>query len=263
MIDHIGLYCRDATASLAFYRPCLAALGIHIVEEQPRFKAAIFKRLDAPIFWWLGEGGPEWRAQAGRSRLHIGFSAADKSAVDAFYAAGLAAGGVDNGPPGYRRPTLYSAFLIDPDGNNVEAIWRSEPTATSVFPTVGMAAEPQLFVADLDVACAFYVGKLGFEVTFVHGEPPFYAQVVRDNARLNLRRSSGSAFDQSFRAREPDALSATLTLDRAEPLFEAYRAAGVEFHQALRTEPWGARTFIVRDPDGNLLAFAAKDDFKG
>lgn len=223
MLDHFGLYCRDATASLAFYRPCLAALDVHVVEEQPRFKAAIFKRADSPVFWWLGEGGPEWRAQAGRSRMHIGFSAAAPAAVDAFHAAGMAAGGVDNGPPGYRRPTCYSAFLIDPDGNNVEAIWQSERRAAPVAPTTDLSAEPQLFVSDLEAACAFYAGKLGFEVAFVHGEPPFYAQVVRGGARLNLRRTSGPVFDSAFRAREADALSATLTLDRADPLFEAFR----------------------------------------
>ena len=126
MLDHFGLYCRDATVSLPFYRGCLAALGISVIEDQPHFKAAIFKREDSPVFWWLGEGGPDWSAQAGRSRMHIGFAAADPAQVDAFYAAALAAGGVDNGPPGFRRPTCYSAFVIDPDGNNVEAIWQTE-----------------------------------------------------------------------------------------------------------------------------------------
>jgi catechol 2,3-dioxygenase-like lactoylglutathione lyase family enzyme len=128
MIDHFGLYCRDAGVSLPFYRACLAPLRIQVTEEQPRFRAAIFKREGSPIFWWLGEGGPEWRAQAGRSRLHLGFSAFDTAGVDAFYSAALAAGGADNGLPGWRRPTCYSAFVIDPDGNNVEAIWQTERT---------------------------------------------------------------------------------------------------------------------------------------
>ncbi len=119
------------------------------------------------------------------------------------------------------------------------------------------AAEPQLFVADLEVARRFYVEVLGFDLAFSHGDPPFYAQVVRDGARLNLRRVEGAVFDAGFRRREPDALSATLTLHDAEPLFHAFRAAGAPFHQALRTEPWGARTFVVRDPDGNLILFAA------
>ena len=63
-------------------------------------------------------------------------------------------------------------------------------------------------------------------------------------------------FDSGFRSREGDAVSATLTLDHAEPLFLEFQRAGVAFYQTLRTEPWGARTFIVQDPDGNLIMFA-------
>jgi catechol 2,3-dioxygenase-like lactoylglutathione lyase family enzyme len=119
-----------------------------------------------------------------------------------------------------------------------------------------ITSEPQLFVADLETALAFYVRKLGFAVAFSHGDPPFYAQVARDGGRVNLRKVSGPVFDSGFRSRESDALSATLTLDDAEPLFREFQKAGVAFHQTLRTEPWGARTFIVQDPDGNLIAFA-------
>ncbi len=126
--------------------------------------------------------------------------------------------------------------------------------------SVIMAAEPQLFVSDMDIARDFYVRKLGFQVAFSYGEPLFYAQIVRDGARLNLRCVSGPVFDSRFRARERDALSATLTLDDAKPLFLEFQKADVAFHQTLRTEPWGARTFIVQDPDGNLIAFAGGAD---
>ncbi len=126
MLDHFGLYCRDAAVSLPFYRACLAPLGIVVTEEQPGLNAAIFMRPGSPIFWWLGEGGPEMAAQAGRSRIHLGFTAGGPEDVDGFHAAALAAGGIDNGGPGYRRPTCYSAFVLDPDGNNVEAIWQTE-----------------------------------------------------------------------------------------------------------------------------------------
>ncbi len=128
MIDHFGLYCRDADASHAFYRACLAPLGITVIEEQPHLRAVIFMRDAQAPFWWLGEGSEEWRAQAGRSRLHVGFTATDRAQVDAFHKAALDTGGTDNGPPGYRRPDIYSAFAIDPDGNNVEAIWRAPRT---------------------------------------------------------------------------------------------------------------------------------------
>jgi catechol 2,3-dioxygenase-like lactoylglutathione lyase family enzyme len=119
-----------------------------------------------------------------------------------------------------------------------------------------LTAEPQLFVSDLEASTAFYIGKLGFSLAFSYGEPPFYAQVVRDGARLNMRTVHGPVFDAGFRAREGDVLSATLALDKAKPLFLEYQAAGVAFRQTLRTEPWGARTFIVADPDGNLILFA-------
>jgi catechol 2,3-dioxygenase-like lactoylglutathione lyase family enzyme len=132
----------------------------------------------------------------------------------------------------------------------------TEPSASSVATSVILASEPQFFVADIEVACAFYVDKLGFKVVLTYGEPPFYAQVTRDGGRLNLRRVCGPVFDSGFRSREGDALSATLTLDDAKPLFLEFQDAGVAFHQTLRTEPWGARTFIVQDPDGNLILFA-------
>jgi len=119
-----------------------------------------------------------------------------------------------------------------------------------------IAAEPQIFVRDLDAACRFWVEKLGFAIAFSYGEPPFYAQVVRDGGRVNLRRVGGPVFDSGFRDREVDALSAIVTLDNADLLFAEYESAGVPFHQTVRTEPWGARTFIVRDPEANLIAFA-------
>lgn len=132
----------------------------------------------------------------------------------------------------------------------------NESPASTVGTSVVLASQPQLFVSDVEAACAFYVHKLGFRVVLSYGEPPFWAQVARDGGRLNLRMVCGPVFDGEFRSREPDAVSATLTLDDAKPLFLEYQKTGVVFHQALRTEPWGARTFIVEDPDGNLIAFA-------
>ncbi len=122
-----------------------------------------------------------------------------------------------------------------------------------------LSAEPQIFVTDLDVALRFYVDLLKFQVAFSYGQPAFYAQVFRDNGRLNLRQVEGPVFNEALRTNEQDILSATLTLEDAKPLFLEFQQAGVPFHQPLRTEPWGARTFIVEDPDGNLIAFAGKD----
>jgi len=120
------------------------------------------------------------------------------------------------------------------------------------------AAEPQLFVADIKASCDFLVAKLGFAVVFTYGEPPFYAQVKRDGARLNLRCVEQPVIDANLRDRE-ELLSASLTVATAEQikaLFLEFQAAGVTFFQTLKRQPWGARNFIVRDVDGNLLLFA-------
>lgn len=119
-------------------------------------------------------------------------------------------------------------------------------------------AEPQLFVADIQASCGFFTRKLGFEIAFMHGDPPFYAQVFRDHARLNLRHVDAPLFDNGLRERE-DLLSAVITLDSVagiEALFREVKATGAPLHQELRQEPWGAITFIVKDPDSNLLLFA-------
>jgi catechol 2,3-dioxygenase-like lactoylglutathione lyase family enzyme len=120
------------------------------------------------------------------------------------------------------------------------------------------AAEPQLVVSDIAAAIEFFTKQLGFTVAFTYGDPPFYAQVFRDAARLNLRHLDTPALDAALRDRE-QLLSATVPLDDAEALFLEYQAAGVEIAQPLKSEPWGARTFIVRDPDGNLILFAGHD----
>ncbi|HYD07319.1 MAG TPA: VOC family protein [Reyranella sp.] len=120
------------------------------------------------------------------------------------------------------------------------------------------AAEPQLFVADIKASCEWFTSKLGFEVVFTHGEPPFYAQVKRDAAPLNLRLVCEPVYAGDIRERE-ELLGASMTVDSAaeiELLFQQYQAAGVDFFRPLKQEPWGARNFIVRDPDGNLLLFA-------
>jgi catechol 2,3-dioxygenase-like lactoylglutathione lyase family enzyme len=120
------------------------------------------------------------------------------------------------------------------------------------------STQAQLFVADIKASCDFYTEKLGFTVAFVYGDPPFYGQVTRDHARLNLRVVGEPVFAGDIRERE-GLLSATLTVgttDEIKKLLLSYQAAGVRFHQTLKKEPWGARTFIVMDPDGNLILFS-------
>ena len=131
---------------------------------------------------------------------------------------------------------------------------KAPATATPVL----NAAEPELFVTDFQAACAFFTEKLGFEIVFTYGEPPFYGQVRRDKALLNLRLICEPVFVGDVRERE-ELLAAGITVNSAaeiRALFAEYQAAGVDFFRTLKQEPWGARTFIVRDPDGNLLLFA-------
>jgi len=119
-------------------------------------------------------------------------------------------------------------------------------------------AEPQLFVTDIKASCDFFTAKLGFAIVFSYGEPAYYAQVKRDGAPLNLRHVDRLVIDPGLRDRE-ELLSVSFTVataDEIELLFLEFQAAGVTFFQTLRKKPWGARDFIVKDPDGNLLLFA-------
>ena len=125
--------------------------------------------------------------------------------------------------------------------------------------TTFIAAEPQLYVRDIGASTDFYSRLLGFSIAFVYGDPPFYGHVVRDGARLNLRHVDDPVIDPKRRDRE-QLLAASIAVESAAALFDEYRAAGVDFAQPLRTEEWGAETFIVRDPDGNLVLFAGASE---
>jgi predicted lactoylglutathione lyase len=127
----------------------------------------------------------------------------------------------------------------------------SQPILTSVA--------AHLYVRDLKVSTEFFTTKLGFTIDFVYGDPPFYGQVSRDNVRLALRLIEEPVFAGDIRQRE-DLLSASITLGSADEIkqfFLACQAADMPIHQSLRNEPWQAKTFVVKDPDGNLILFAA------
>ena len=136
-----------------------------------------------------------------------------------------------------------------------------QPDQTHSKPII-LATAAQLFVSNIRASCDFFTQKLGFSIVFVYGEPPFYAQVRRDKGLLNLKCVDYPVIDPQLRDRE-SLLSADMTVDTSEEikrLFLEFQAAGAVFFQTLRTEPWGARTFIVKDPDGNLLLFAGPAD---
>ena len=116
-IDHIGLDVADFETSRAFYEQALAPLGMKVLME-PVPGICGFGG-DFPFFW-IGK-----RDRGPQTGVHVAFTAKDRPMVDAFHAAALAAGGADNGGPGVREiyhPHYYGAFVLDPDGNNVEAV---------------------------------------------------------------------------------------------------------------------------------------------
>jgi catechol 2,3-dioxygenase-like lactoylglutathione lyase family enzyme len=119
MLDHVSLGVSDFGRSTVFYDRALAPLGLSVLFGD----GATFGGYgDARPFFWIGR--PEGEASA---RAHVAFAAQDRATVDAFYAAAIAAGGRDNGPPGLRlqyQPNYYGAFVFDPDGNNIEAVCR-------------------------------------------------------------------------------------------------------------------------------------------
>lgn len=123
MIDHIGFGVSDMERSMAFYTAALRPIGVGLImevtAEQTGAGAAAGFGSDGKPFFWFGEGGPV------ATGVHIALTAQNRNDVDAFYKAALAAGGKDNGGPGVRphyHEHYYGAFVIDPDGNNIEAV---------------------------------------------------------------------------------------------------------------------------------------------
>jgi len=118
MIDHIGLTVSHLGRSKDFYRAALGAIGYQLLREFPDASKAGFGVPPKPDFW-IYQGTPSVPP------IHIAFSAANRDLVDAFHQAALAAGGRDNGAPGLRphyHRNYYGAFVLDPDGHNIEAV---------------------------------------------------------------------------------------------------------------------------------------------
>jgi catechol 2,3-dioxygenase-like lactoylglutathione lyase family enzyme len=122
MIDHIGFPVSDYPRAKDFYAKALAPLGYTLIMEVQQNEqdapAAGFGKDGKPDFWIGGEGG------LGKA-VHIAILADSRTEVDAFYQAAIAAGAKDNGPPGVRahyHPNYYGAFVLDPDGHNIEAV---------------------------------------------------------------------------------------------------------------------------------------------
>ena len=118
MLDHLGLSVGDYERSKAFYEQALAPLGLALMME-PAPGVAGFGDGRMPFFWI------HTRDSSSPGSTHVAFSADSRELVDAFHAAALEAGGTDNGGPGVREiyhPSYYGAYVLDPDGNNIEAV---------------------------------------------------------------------------------------------------------------------------------------------
>ncbi len=123
MIDHMGIDVSDFATSKTFYTAALAGIGYTLLQQFPasvtgKFDVAGFGENNEPDFWISG-GGPA------RPPVHVAFRVTSRALVDAFYQAAMAAGGADNGAPGLRplyHPHYYAAFVLDPDGHNIEAV---------------------------------------------------------------------------------------------------------------------------------------------
>jgi catechol 2,3-dioxygenase-like lactoylglutathione lyase family enzyme len=122
VIDHIGVGVRDFEESLDFYGRALAPLGFEQVAFIDADNRAAGFGVDGRDDFWIHEGRPAGRA-------HIAFDADSRDAIDAFHAAALEAGGRDNGAPGLRTEysdTYYAAYVLDPNGNNIEAVFHGD-----------------------------------------------------------------------------------------------------------------------------------------
>ena len=122
-LDHISLNVADLALAKAFYAELLAPLGLELVGDVTAEQSGSV----AFAGFGIGRKGTLWIAEGGRQTppAHICFRALSRDAVRAFHAAGLAAGGMDNGAPGIREnyhPEYYAAFVIDPEGHNIEAL---------------------------------------------------------------------------------------------------------------------------------------------
>jgi catechol 2,3-dioxygenase-like lactoylglutathione lyase family enzyme len=123
MLDHIGLRVTDVERARSFYNKALAPLGVTIVMEVSAEETGAGAYLGygegMKPYFWLGED------KRATELLHVAFAADTRTKVDAFYKAAMEAGGRDNGPPGVRtlyHPNYYGAFVLDPDGHNIEAV---------------------------------------------------------------------------------------------------------------------------------------------
>lgn len=255
-LDHVGLSVVDLSRSRAFYAKLLAPLGMEVVVDLSADVAGV-----ECTGFGIGRKGSFWIAESGLQTpaTHYCFRARTRAEVRAFHEAGLAAGGVDNGPPGIREvyhPAYYAAFVLDPDGHNIEAVCfepehasgsRRGEEAREVEVRVD-SVSPILVARDVAAALKRYEA-MGF-VANAYGHPdraaPFYGFVCMGHTEFHVAGSD-----------DLDPLTTTsalyLYVDDADAVYERWHGA-VEgrFHPPQDTD-YGLREFGYVDPDGNLF----------
>lgn len=117
---------------------------------------------------------------------------------------------------------------------------------------------PILFVKDVPTTAAFFRDKLGFEIDFLYGEPPFYGAVFRDEVCIHLRCVHQPNFAE-LAARETSLILATIEVPDVHALFKEFKDRGAEMAQPPTHQTWGGINFHVRDPDGNVISFVTYD----
>ena len=238
MFDHVGIRNSDAPAAERFYRTVLGVLGI-----QPSHAGADMVGWDD---WWIGPTDREHPVTRG---LHAGFRARDRAQVDAFWQAGIDAGHRDDGAPGPRpqySPSYYGAFLLDPDGNSVEAV--HDDRAAGV--PVGRIDHLWIRVRDLQASRRFYTTIAPYAgLRLTHDGPgrvqlsgaDYSFSLVRDERPLteHLHLAFGGAENETVRAFHAAAVAAGYQ-DHGAPGERAVYHPGY----------YGA---FVRDPDGHNI----------
>lgn len=257
-LDHVGLSVANLATSHAFYEAVLATLGLEVVAELPAEIAGA-----ACTGFGFGRKGTFWIAESGRQTpsTHYCFRARSRAQVRAFYEAGISAGGTDNGPPGVREvyhPAYYAAFVLDPEGHNIEAVcFEPEPLEPSAEPatpatpgpplTVDSVA-PVLPVADVAKALARYAA-MGFTTdSYPHDvdTPAFYGFVCMGPTEYHVTRVSDL---------DPRTTTSALYLyvSDADAVYERWKGAVEGRFHAPEDTDYGLREFGYVDPDGNLF----------
>ena len=236
MFDHVGIAVADLAASGRFYRTVLSALGV----EPSRARSELVEWED----WDIGQTDPEHPVTRG---LHVGFRAPSREAVDAFWRAGIDAGYRDDGAPGPRTvygPDYYGGFLLDPDGNGVEAVHteREDPVPD------GCIDHLWIRVRDLAASGRFYATIAPYAGLRIGVDEPDRVQMVGEDFSFSLVRDERPLTEHvhlAFSARD----DATVRAFHAAALAAGYEDHGAPGERAVY-HPGYYGAFVL-DPDGH------------